>query len=332
MVQIFDPLKYIRIIMIRWRIATNMDTIKYMQCMEVWGGNRSVDSGVIMPGVDAWVYSQPCENQAAGGDVHYMSTCCGGMVVRMVVADIAGHGLRVAETGSNLRLLMRRFINHPNQINVIRSLNREFTAASTNGVFATAVVMTFNASGNRLVVSSAGHPPPLWYQAKRRRWTLLQPQTAADTGGLPLGIEDETTYEQFQLPLSVGDIILCYTDSLAESKGPDGEFLGTAGLLRIAGGIGNVTPSQLIPRLLSEIAKDDPTYATRDDVTCLAFRPNGLRPSVPLRDMLLAPFRWMLASTGLKFGYVGWKREPWDAPIGTSVSDSGIRITHEDPK
>ena len=84
--------------------------------MEVWGGNRPVDSGVIMPGVDAWVYSQPCENQAAGGDVHYVSTCCGGKVVRMVVADISGHGAGVAETGVQLRLLMRRFINHQNQL------------------------------------------------------------------------------------------------------------------------------------------------------------------------------------------------------------------------
>ena len=55
-----------------------------------------------MPGVDAWVYSQPCENQAAGGDVHYVSTCAAGQVVRMVVADVAGHGAGVAETGAHL--------------------------------------------------------------------------------------------------------------------------------------------------------------------------------------------------------------------------------------
>ena len=124
-----------------------MNDIKHMQCMEVWGGNRPVDSGVIIFGVDAWVFSQPCENQAAGGDAHYLSTCCGGKVVRMVLADIAGHGAGVAETGANLRLLIRRFTNQQNQLNVVRSLNREFTAASRCGVFATAVVMTFESSG-----------------------------------------------------------------------------------------------------------------------------------------------------------------------------------------
>jgi phosphoserine phosphatase RsbU/P len=296
-----------------------MEAVKHMQCMEVWGGNRSVDSGVIMPGMDAWVYSHPCQDHDAGGDVHYLSTCCGGKEVRLVVADISGHGAGVAETGAQLRLLVRRFINHSNQLNVVSSLNREFTAASKSGVFATAVVMTFDSQKNRLVVSNAGHPPPLWYQAKRRRWTLLQPQSVADAGGVPLGIVDDSTYHQFEATLNVGDIIICYTDALAESKVAGGELLGTAGLLRLAGSIKNANPSELIPRLLSEIAVHDPEYATRDDVTCMAFRPNGLRPSVPIGDLLLAPFRMAMAGLGLKFGYAGWKRDLWNAPIESSA-------------
>lgn len=124
---------------------------------------------------------------------------------------------------------------------------------------------------------------------------------------------------RFDVLRRLGDVILCYTDSLAEAKGPNGEMLGADGLLRIASGLGNVNASQLIPSLLAEIARSDSTYGSRDDVTCLAFRPNGLRPSIPIRDMVLAPLRLMLARTGLKFGYAGWKRKPWDAPIGSST-------------
>jgi serine phosphatase RsbU (regulator of sigma subunit) len=299
-----------------------MTEIKHMQCMEVWGGNLPADSGVIMPGIDAWVFSRPCENQQAGGDVHYLSTCCGGKVVRMVVADISGHGAGVAQTGANLRLLMRRNINRSSQLDVIRSLNREFTAASASGVFATAVVMTFDSTRNRLFVSNAGHPPPLWYRAKKRRWTLLEPKTAAESGGLPLGVLEESPYQQFQLSLDVGDIILCYTDSLLESKGTGGEMLGTQGLLGIAGGSGGVQASQLIPHFLSEVSRNDPGYDARDDVTCLAFRPNGLRQSVPIGDLLLAPFRMILGAAGLKFGYSGWKRDLWDAPIESAAKPS----------
>jgi hypothetical protein len=299
--------------------AAIMSATKHMQCMEVWGGNQPADSGVIMPGIDAWVFSRPCKDEHAGGDVHYLSTCCGGKVVRMVVADISGHGAGVAQIGVNLRQLMRRNINRSSQVDVIQSLNREFTAASASGVFATAVVMTFDSTANRLFVSNAGHPPPLWYQAKRRRWTLLEPKEAADSGGLPLGIEEQSPYQQFQLALGVGDVILCYTDSLMESKGPGGAMLGTQGLLRTAASIGNAHASQLISRVLAEISRNDPGYEARDDVTCMAFRPNGLRQSVPIGDLLLAPFRMVLGFAGLKFGYAGWKRDLWDAPIESAA-------------
>jgi hypothetical protein len=134
-----------------------------------------------------------------------------------------------------------------------------------------------------------------------------------------LGIDNESQYQQFEAPLNVGDIIICYTDALVESRASNGEFLGTEGLLRLAGEIRNENPSRLIPHLLSEIAKIDPAYASRDDVTCLAFRPNGLRPAVPKRDLFLAPLRWGLANMGLKFGYSGWKRDPWNAPVESTA-------------
>jgi len=60
--------------------------------MEVWGGNHAVDNGVIMPGLDAWVYSQLYERVTGGGDVHYVSSCATGRVMRILLADVAGHG------------------------------------------------------------------------------------------------------------------------------------------------------------------------------------------------------------------------------------------------
>src|ERR1043165_9442152 len=84
-------------------LPTMSENTKQMQGMEVWGGNRPVDSCVIMAGLDAWVYSQPHGGGEGGGDVHYVSSCAAGMVTRLLVADVAGHGQSVAETASRLR-------------------------------------------------------------------------------------------------------------------------------------------------------------------------------------------------------------------------------------
>lgn len=283
---------------------------KQMHCMEVWGGNRCIDSGVIMPGLDAWLYSQPCQQETEGGDVHYVSTCASGQVVRMLVADVSGHGSAVSKTAADLRALMRRFVNYHDQLRFVRSLNREFTAASADGVFATAVVMTFDAPTNRVLVSNAGHPPPLWWRAARREWTFLKPETADEGADVPWGIIDGVDYHQFAVRLRVGDLVLSYTDSLTESRDSRGELLGEAGLLERVRELGPPEPGDFLPRLLDVIGREDESNLTRDDVTCLLFRPNGLRPRIPVRDLLLAPLRFVASFAGYQFGWSGATKSP----------------------
>ncbi|HSU68261.1 MAG TPA: PP2C family protein-serine/threonine phosphatase [Tepidisphaeraceae bacterium] len=289
------------------RVKTMGEDQKHMQCMEVWGGNRVTDSGVIMPGVDAWIYSQPCAEECEGGDVHYVSTCAAGRVVRMLVADVSGHGSPVANAAEKLRHLMRRYINNSNQLGLVRSLNREFTVASTGGMFATAVVMTFNSTGNRLLVSNAGHPPPLWYQVAKGRWTFLRPGTADEGQNYPWGIEEMAEYGTFDIKLRVGDIVLAYTDSLTEARNRDGSLVGEEGLLEIVQRIDAREPQSLVTKLLADLAARDPGNLTRDDVTCLMFRPYGLRARVPLRDFLLAPVRVVADWGGMRIGWSGSK-------------------------
>ena len=44
------------------------DPSHVMACMEVWGGNRAIDNGVVMPGLDAWVFSLPYRHEGIAGD------------------------------------------------------------------------------------------------------------------------------------------------------------------------------------------------------------------------------------------------------------------------
>src|SRR5688572_24888186 len=114
-----------------------------MRCMEVWGGNQAIDNGVVMAGLDAWLYGRPFRDQAAAGDLHYVSSCAAGMVTRVLVADVSGHGEKVAEAAGKLRLLMRRYVNFVDQTRFVRALNGEFGQIAQAGGFATAVAATY---------------------------------------------------------------------------------------------------------------------------------------------------------------------------------------------
>jgi sigma-B regulation protein RsbU (phosphoserine phosphatase) len=272
-----------------------------MQCMEIWGGNQVVDTSVSMPGLEAWVYCHPYGDSAGGGgDVHYVSSCATGRVTRLLVADVSGHGAEVCDVAGTLRTLMRRYVNYIDQAEFVRSMNRQFVTMSASHCFATAVVTTFFAPTNLLSLCNAGHPPPLLYRAKTRTWDYLDVRDdvddeerleGGDSANLPLGVLTLANYEQLDVTLEPGDLVLCYTDSMPESKDAAGEYLGQAGLLGIVRELDASHPATVIPMLLAAVRSLRAGNLDDDDVTALLFRATGAGVQPRLRDRLLAPAR-----------------------------------------
>ena len=259
-------------------------TPRTLACMEVWGGNEAIDSMVEVPGLMAYVYSRPYKGALAGGDVHYVSSCGTGRITRLMIADVAGHGDKVAQLARNLRDLMRRFVNHLDQTQFVAMLNKEFGAASSAGRFATAIVATYWAETDFLVASNAGHPRPLWYRAKTRSWRILQDKPRPDeldgVGGrapsnLPLGIDDVSTYDQFAINLQPGDVVLFYSDSLTEAINPEGEMLGEAGLLGMVQQFDTRDARRLGGQLTDRIAQFCGNKLPDDDMTVMAITCTG---------------------------------------------------------
>jgi len=276
-----------------------------MQCMEVWGGNQPVDSGVVMAGVDAWVYCRPYAGAAgvaaeSGGDVYFVSSCATGRITRLLVADVSGHGTAVGDVATSLRLLMRKYVNYLDPRRFVGEMNRSFAELSKSGNFATAIVTTFFAPTNHVTFCNAGHPPPLLYRIGKG-WSYAEETRAeCEDGpiGLPLGIENSSAYHQFAVKLRVGDLVLCYTDGLPESRGTDGEFLGQDGLLAVIQSVPIDNPNRIVPDFLDAIARLHPGNLAGDDITVLLFRPNGMGSRVPLATRVLAPFRLIRGLAG----------------------------------
>ncbi len=216
-------------------ISSNGSTEHVLQCMDIWSGNRSIENEARAPGLELFVHSQPYRGESRGGDVHYVSVCAGGVLTRLILADVSGHGEAVAETSRNLRTQMRRFINVKRQQRLIHSLNREFTRLEESGRFATAIVASYLSHRNRFTICNAGHPRPLWYRSDLRSWSFVD-HDLVETGrasNLPLGLDEATEYQQFDLKVSDGDVLVLYTDALVEATDRNGQLLGEAGLHRI---------------------------------------------------------------------------------------------------
>lgn len=264
-----------------------------MQCLEIWGGTRAAEEEVSVHGMDVYVFSQPHLGQDAGGDIYLASMCDRGNVARFVLADVAGHGEAVRELAESLRELMRKHVATVDQTQLARALNAEFASVSSEGRFATAVLATYFAPTDHLIVVNAGHPPPLWYRVEEGAWKLLEPDAPASVraseadeigvSNLPLGIIEPTDYWQFAVRLARGDLVLLYTDSLIEAKSPDGEQLGLGGLLELVGSVDLVNLGDISGSIREALHRFRGGAPAGDDLTLLLLHHNAADPP-PLPD------------------------------------------------
>lgn len=292
-----------------------------LQCMQVWGDNRAADSGVVMPGLDAWVHSRPAGTADAGGDVHYVSSCATGRIVRLLVADVSGHGDSVAEVAGKLRALMRRHMNQADQRKLLTQINREFLGLSRLGQFATAVVISCWTPTGALTVSIAGHPSPLRFRAETGEWEPLF--AAGEHANLPLGVDDAADFQQVRVRLEPDEMLLAFSDGLIESRDTEGRMLGQRGVIEMLNQLRargrTVAPTQpaaedadgpdsLVPELIARVEARRGGAPSEDDTTAMLIRPNELRPKASLLGGLGAGVR-------LARGVLGSVGRPGEAPV-----------------
>ena len=130
----------------------------------------------------------------------------------IVLGDVSGKGLRAAMTVSMIVGMVRTLAKfEPRPARLLAELNQRLLGRMQGG-FATCIALRLEADG-RCTVASAGHPAP-----------YLNHSEIEIPGALPLGVEQETHYEERTIRLHEGDHFALYTDGLLEARNVSGEI------------------------------------------------------------------------------------------------------------
>jgi sigma-B regulation protein RsbU (phosphoserine phosphatase) len=248
---------------------------RHIGCAEIAAGNERTASLLQLPGLVAWVHSVPAGSVDAGGDVHYVSLCPSCIVSRIALADVSGHGQAVAALGEKLREVMQRHLRELAQVALMRDLNQAVREELGDVHYATMVAVGWHSRRELLVMTNAGHPPPLWYRAARQEWRWLETRRASERdrpAGVPLGLLDHIDFDRTVVKLQLGDLIVLYSDGVSEAMSPAGDELGRDGLVTIARGLDATSAeafgAQLTAALGGFRAGDEPL----DDQTLIVLR------------------------------------------------------------
>jgi phosphoserine phosphatase RsbU/P len=248
-----------------------------LTCREVWASNRNVAHTVELPGLQGWMYSAPLELGHDGGDIHYLSACDYGVLSRVVLADVSGHGHSIATVASELLRLVRHHMNRLEQAALLLELSASLSTVMMNdgATYATAVVVGFDSTSTDLTVTNAGHPPPLWYRAAQREWKLLQQLDSSAPRrpvGLPIGLSFHTSYEDLVVAFGADDLLICYTDGISDATDDKDRALGVAGLLELARGLSVESPMAAGATLLGLVDAFRHGAPASDDETLIVLR------------------------------------------------------------
>lgn len=167
------------------------------------------------PRIEWLELSGTCVPAAEVGGDYYDYIDLGREAWTLVMADVAGHGvasgLLLAGLRSSLYVLQEE-LRSPAA--VLERLNAMVRASVRMRTFVTVSLAVLDRSGGdqgRLRLSSAGHPPGLLWRAA---------EGAVVEVGLPappLGTRLPAVYEDVDLELGPGDVLLLYTDGLVEA-------------------------------------------------------------------------------------------------------------------
>jgi len=245
-----------------------------LACLEVRGGNHLAAYAVELPGLTGWVSCHPLQPSPGGGDVYYLTSCSQGVVARIAIADVAGHGESVSTAATRLRDALRQHVEQWDQSTLIRQLNNTFLKGARRSQFATAFVASYYSGSGELLFTNAGHVPPLWYRAAAQEWSFLSDSTplSKEIVDLPLGLIAGTSYSQTGVQLEPGDLLLMYTDGVSESYDASRTQLGLERLLSIARDLPTESPVAAGKELLAAVARFRGAAPAADDETVLALQ------------------------------------------------------------
>src|SRR5699024_3279290 len=133
--------------------------------------------------------------------------------IGIVIADVIGKGIPAALAMSMIKYSLDSFpdtMRNPSAI--LENLNRVVERNVDASMFITMFYGLFNVETGVLQFSSAGHEPGFYYCAESDEFFEIEAK------GLVLGVSSQAKYRQFEMEMSLGDMVILLTDGVTECR------------------------------------------------------------------------------------------------------------------
>lgn len=186
----------------------------------------------------------------------------------LVIADVSGHSIGAALMMVEFRALLRSRVHSFSTTSEILSAVNDllYEDLSRSGLFITVFFIKYDPVSRTLSYSNAGHTLPLLVSMDGGHCREL------DAEGLILGISKGVEFEEKEIRLETGDLLVLHTDGIMETANSAGEQFGIDRLRDIIQARRSEPPQALIDDVIREVALFRGDIPQIDDVTMVIMK------------------------------------------------------------
>jgi serine phosphatase RsbU (regulator of sigma subunit) len=211
-------------------------------------------------------YCGVCKPASRIGGDYYDYFLLSDRKLAIAIGDVSGHGISAALLMASVEAFVRSNSHAygDNLKSFIAGMNSFLYQSTEDSKFVTFFYCVYDDSVRKLVYINAGHNPPF----------LLSNGSISrlDRGGLLLGAVDNAEYEQGEVNLNAGDILLLYTDGVTEAMNGKEELYGEERLKETLLNNCNAKAETLQSVILEALSSYSGARAQDDDITMIAVR------------------------------------------------------------
>ena len=223
-----------------------------------------------VPGLDLAAEFVPMHGMAGvAGDFYNHRLVEEGKMVELRIGDVCGHGVPAALLMILTETLFDNFQDVDLGLDVVlRRVNESLLAYFEEEVENQVTVFSgwYDLDRRHLRFVRAGHPAPLLF--RRRTGEVV----SLETGGTFLGVFHDIRFEEGQVVLEPGDLLLLYTDGIVEATDLEGRALGVERLIEGVRQNLHLTSWGQLRRIHDVIKRFTSDALPADDRTLLLFR------------------------------------------------------------
>lgn len=183
----------------------------------------------------------------------------------IALGDVSGKGSAAALYGAVAVGTLRSLGSlKPRPANMLHAVNGFLGERLIEGRFMTLCFAVWNRRRRMLRLANAGQEQPILCHAGKCEKIPI--------AGFPLGIFEEATYEERSFILDPDDVIVFYSDGIADAQSSSGEFFGYRRVVAILTGHKALSADAIADRILEEVDKFSGGQHPTDDRTLLILK------------------------------------------------------------